>query len=661
MGIETASAVGRKPGRNRPYRPAWHRLVRRLAPKWDDALTDAFAGLLSHRLPLVYGVVLFNIGILSGRFSGVAPRFLTVTAPLMLTMVIMQRLLYWLPVFVRHRPRERVVRDLQMLSMVGAGMALLLVSWVMALYPYGGESHKSLVHYIVAITCCISILGIGQSPFTSLAIGAAVIVPTSWTFLTHGHSNAVQVVLVQFVMTFLLVAITDGHHRDFIRLERAKHKLERRTAKAARMSEANRLLATIDPLTGALNRRAILAQLENAVSQSAARSPWLVLLDLDGFKHINDTYGHAAGDTVLKAVATRLSGDPAISTFGRLGGDEFALLLDGKHDLDAARAILAQVSDKMREPIDHKGVNLRLTASTGLGMTKGLNVSECLERADAALYKAKDLGDGASAIFTAADERALEERTAITRQFHDCELERRVRLLYQPIIDTDGEGTIVGFEAFARWSPDGRRWLAPGRFMELAEATGRTGELTRIVLARALDECRAWEHGRTLAINLAPRDVLREGTVDVLAQIVADAGAPTQSIVLEVTESALLIDPARTTEQLAAFRAAGFRIALDDFGAGWASLAHIHKLPLDMLKIDQGLSRAMATDPGARAIAGTILNLAWQLGLDCTIEGIENEAQAATARALGVRLMQGYHFGRPQPAHRVLASLSRAA
>jgi EAL domain-containing protein (putative c-di-GMP-specific phosphodiesterase class I) len=185
--------------------------------------------------------------------------------------------------------------------------------------------------------------------------------------------------------------------------------------------------------------------------------------------------------------------------------------------------------------------------------------------------------------------------------------------------------------------------------------------MTRMVLARAMSECRTWEQGRTLSINLAPRDVMRAGTPDVLSQLMDEAGAPPQSIILEVTERALLDDPKRAEAQLKAFRARGFRIALDDFGAGWSSLSQVHSLPLDIIKIDQALSRALASDPGARALVSSIVSLTWQLGIDCTIEGVEDEAQAETARSLGIRLMQGYHFGHPAPAEQAMARLASAA
>ncbi|MFN3468313.1 MAG: EAL domain-containing protein [Novosphingobium sp.] len=196
--------------------------------------------------------------------------------------------------------------------------------------------------------------------------------------------------------------------------------------------------------------------------------------------------------------------------------------------------------------------------------------------------------------------------------------------------------------------------------MTLAEATGRTGDLTRAVMARALRECPAWQHGRMLSINLAPRDLMRAGSAEAFARLAEEAGAPPQAIMLEVTERALIGDPKRAEAHLQALRSKGFRLALDDFGAGWSSLSQVNRLPFDAIKIDQDLSRALASDPGARTLVGTIIALSWQLGIECIIEGVEDAEQARTAQALGIRMMQGYHFGRPEPAETALAIMQAA-
>jgi diguanylate cyclase (GGDEF)-like protein len=623
-------------------------------------MTRACATNLAHRVPLVYTVMIIDIAVLSVRFHGSAPPWLTVLVPLVMCALAVMRGIYWLPQLVEARSTEVQDRDLRRMSVFAGYAALSFTVWGLVLYQYGTQADRSLIQYIVAVSCYTAILGLGQSPRTSVTVALAAMIPSTLYFVFQDHPNAASIAVVQSVVTLLLVAVTNGYHRDFIRLELSRQQLARREREAAMLAESNRYNATVDPLTGALNRRAILARLEQEVSDDDRDPVWLALLDLDGFKHVNDTYGHAAGDTVLRAVSDRIAALPEVTAFGRLGGDEFAILLGGEHGVEAVCTALQGLSESVRQPIVHDGVSLRLAGSIGLRRTESRTVSECLERSDAALYKAKEKGDGAVVLFTDDDEVELKHRSAATRRFNDCQLEDRLRLVYQPMVDVDTRA-VVGFEAFARWSPDGETWLTPSHFLSLAQATGRTGELTRLVLARALGECPAWEHGLDLAINLSPRDVMREGAPDVLAAIVREAGAPPEKLLLEVTERALHHDPRRAGEQLAKFRAMGFRIALDDFGAGWSSLSHVRNLPLDLLKIDRGLASAMATDPGARAIAGTIVGLAWQMGLECSIEGIEEARQAETARALGLRLMQGYHFGHPQPAGEALKLLAKAA
>lgn len=639
-----------------------HGIGGRWQQREGESFTRAYARSLSHRLPLLYIVVVFDCILMAQRFWGYAPRWLTLFTPLALSAFALWRAFYWIPRRVEARSLPVLARDLKMMSWVGATSAFMFALWTMSLYSHGDEAGKSFIHYIVAVTLFSGVLGLGHAPLTALRIALAVIIPTSGQILFSGHPNAGPVVLVQFVVTALLLLITNGHHRDFVRLELSRQQLVRREQQTARLARDNLLQATVDPLTGALNRRAILAQLEDELvqCQTGSSAAWLALIDLDGFKHINDTYGHAAGDTVLAAVATRLATIERVRSYGRLGGDEFAVILDAALDEAGVRKLATDLSDALRAPVLHGGAVLRLSGSIGVHRVGGRSASDCLERADAALYKAKEQSDGAVIVFSPDDEAEMLHRAAITRQFNDCDLEQRIKLLYQPIVDA-ASGRTTGFEAFARWSPDGEQWLAPGQFMSLAVATGRTGELTRMVMARALSECRAWEQGRTLSINLAPRDVMRSGTAEALARLAEAAGAPPHAIILEVTERALIDNPRRAEAQLKAFRAHGFRIALDDFGAGWSSLSQVHRLPLDMIKIDQALSRALAGDPGARTLVATIVSLSWQLGIDCTIEGVEDEAQAATARALGVRLMQGYHFGRPGPAAQAMASLASAA
>lgn len=648
------SPAGLRQGVARLRRFAWR--VRASFRQHDGyAFTQAYAHSLAHRLPLLYMVVVFDMGLLVVRFAGKAP-------PLLLAVGVVicgfsaSRAWHWSPARVRRRPVQQMRRDLERMGQIGGFSGLLFVSWGLSLYPYGDLNSRSLIHYMLAVTMISGVLGLTHAPATALRIAFAVVVPSSLVFVIAGHPNAIYIALVQCVVTAILLVVSYGHHRDFVRLELSRQQLARRERATARLADEAQMRATIDPLTGGLNRRAILDRLERDMANS---HPWLALIDLDGFKHVNDTYGHAAGDEALKVISHRLGLLPGVAAHGRLGGDEFAVLFDPALEGPGVAAAAAGLIGAIRTEIPHNGASLRLSASVGLHRAHGHGISGALERADAALYKAKDRGDGSVVLFGPEDEVALRERIEVTRRFNDCALDDRLRLLYQPIYDID-EGRVVAMETLARWSPDGIHWQSPGAFLAIAEATRRTGELTRIVLARALAECRPQETGVDLAINLSPRDVIREGVPETIAAIVREAGVSPRSITLDVTERAIMSDPRRAAAQLHLFREHGFRIALDDFGAGWSSLSQLRDLPLDMIKLDRELSAALPHDAGARAIAGMIVALSTQLGIACILEGVETQEQVAVGRALGIRNMQGYHFGRPGSVADALSAAERA-
>jgi diguanylate cyclase (GGDEF)-like protein len=640
-------------------RALWHTLSEgRAFPQGDEAVTRAYASHLAHRVPLLYAVVLIDNAILAVRYLGQAPDVLTIWLPLLSSIVLGLRACYWLPERVARRSLAQVERALHSLTVVGPLVAFGCTIWALSLYTYGDPLQRSLVHYIVAITCFTSILGLGQSPVTAFRMAVASLGPATLWFLLHQHPNSVAVCAVQLVVSMLLLLVTYGYHNDFVALEASRQALAHREADAKRLAAALHTQATHDPLTGVANRRAILATLEAMLSDEDHPSPWLALADLDGFKHVNDTFGHAAGDAVLRACCDEIAKIEDLAAFGRLGGDEFAILLPGDLSSSEARDRLSDLIARISRPIYFEGHRLAVSASIGLHLSNRRSVNECLERADDALYKAKEV-PGRVIEFGSVDERAMHERQAITRTFCSADLESQVSLVYQPIVDFDSKA-VETFEALARWSPDGVNSLSPDGFIGLAESTGRIKELTSVVLRRAVTECPVWKSGKRLSVNLSALDLIDPQSAERLAKIVAAAQAPASHIVFEVTETALMADSRRAAENLTALRQLGFRIALDDFGTGQSSLARVHQLPLDQIKIDRSFAADLESDAAGRAVASTILALARQLGLACTIEGIENALQAASARALGIRSMQGYYFGRPMPVAHVLGTLAAA-
>lgn len=623
----------------------------------NDALIVAYGTNIANRLPMLYCVVIVNIVMLAMAFNGSAPAYLTTWLPAFFVGAVCWRALYWMPVSTRRRSFAKVKRSVTQLPYTGTVLALVLATWALTLYGYGNETQQALVHYITAITCFTGVLGMTHSPATATMMAISVMVPSSVVFMLDHNPNRFPVVPLQIVVSVLLVMITKGHHRDFVGLELSRQNLARRERESAELAQRNHEQATCDPLTGALNRRGILALFEDVLARPDSPLPWLALVDLDGFKLINDTYGHAAGDAVLCAVSIRIDGVPEIIAHGRLGGDEFAILLPGELTVTEVRAALEHLAELVSRPIPFGDRMLAIRGSIGIHRCTCSDVSACLERADVALYKAKETRNAAIGEFTPADEKIMIDKRVITRVFTSADFERQLALVYQPIIDCDANRT-VAFEALARWSPDGIEWLPPTDFIHLAETTGRMGELTAMILTKALRECRAWDYGCSLNINLSARDILREDAAPWITRLVYEADAPANKIVFEITETALVSDYRRAAYNLDQLRQMGFRIALDDFGTGQSSLSHVNNLPLDHIKIDQSFARDIARSHSSRAIIGTIVALARQLRLECIIEGIETPEQQAIARTLGLRIMQGYHFSRPVGAADAVARIA---
>jgi diguanylate cyclase (GGDEF)-like protein len=598
------------------------------------------------------------MAVLAANFIADSPVWLSIACPLAIAPFIIVRAIYWLPMNVARRPVEVLRSDLERMKIIEPAIALMSVIWALTLYGWGDATQRSLIHYMVSVTTFVAIMGLNQAPSVALRVALAAIIPSSAWFLVQDHPNGILVAMVQPVVTILILAVVASNHRHFLKLLQSREEIETRRRDATEFAEINQQLAATDSLTGAPNRRAILDELGAALARSTDEPPWLAVIDLDGFKGINDTYGHAGGDAVLCAVARRIAGHPAIAAFGRLGGDEFALLLPGALPASEAVAVMGQLSGMIEERIAYNSELLRIGCSIGLYRAQsGSDVTDCLERADSVLYRAKKQAKTKIATYEEQDEVALEERRTITRIFNSTNLIEQISLVYQPVVDIDTD-QIVSLEALARWSPDGKTWLLPGRFVDVAESTGRIAELTDAVLSKSLRECPAWKYGCSISVNLSAADIIGDGAPERLNRIVEEAGAPPQAVIFEITEAAILSDYEDAAVNLRKLRATGFRVALDDFGTGQSSLGHVHRLPLNQIKIDSSFASALETNGEARAIASTILALARQLHLDCTIEGIENVHQLASARALGVRHVQGYVFGQPMNAAQAIGALS---
>ena len=413
---------------------------------------------------------------------------------------------------------------------------------------------------------------------------------------------------------------------------------------------AMRHLAMYDALTQLPNRQHLRTELDVALDAGPVA---LLLLDLDGFKEINDALGHQVGDLVLQEVARRFdAAAPEDSVLARLGGDEFALLLTADAaGQDRASAVGHGLLATLDRPIHVAGTSLHVGASIGASASTSLGepATQLLRRADTAMYRAKRAREGLAHYDPVLDAEAAQRLLRIA-DLRAAIAGGELRVHYQPVV-TSADGTPHHWEALVRWQTAGGRLVPPGEFVPLAEQSGLVYDLTLDVLARVCDDVRRWRlagQERRVAVNVPP-SVLADGrwTID-LELALASAGLGLDALLVEVTESSATVDRARRVMQELADR--GVVFALDDFGTGWSSLAVLRSLPLRQVKIDRAFVGDLAHDPVSRGLVTAIVDISRLLGLQTVAEGVETAEQSAVLRELGVELQQGWLHGRPAPA-----------
>jgi diguanylate cyclase (GGDEF)-like protein/PAS domain S-box-containing protein len=421
-----------------------------------------------------------------------------------------------------------------------------------------------------------------------------------------------------------------------------------------------------DPLTGLANRALFADRLEHALAHG--RRPGvtvaILVIDLDGFKDINDSLGHDAGDDLLMIAGMRLQGHARPGdTVARLGGDEFGVLLEDIAADEAVRSAEALL-EGLATPIVLRDRDLTPTASIGIAIAAGEDAETLLRNADTAMYAAKRQGKGRYALFEPAMHATVIERLDLAADLSRAVEKGQLHLCYEPQISL-ASGRICCLEALVRWRHPARGEVSPGEFIPLAEDTGMILAIGRWVLREACRQIKAWQERwpapapLTIAVNLSARQLQHPGIVDEVRAALAAAGLDPQSLVLEITETAIMEQLDAAITLLTELRRLGVRLALDDFGTGYSSLSYLQRLPVDILKIDRSFVAGVARSTEDSALARGILTLGQTLGLETVAEGIETAEQLAALRALGCQLGQGYFFARPLGPAAVDALLER--
>ncbi len=422
-----------------------------------------------------------------------------------------------------------------------------------------------------------------------------------------------------------------------------------------RLLSHSRQLALTDELTNLPNRRAFYEHVESHLARREDERGALLLLDLDRFKDINDSLGHHAGDDLLRQVAARLR--EAVhrerDLLARLGGDEFAIFAV-EVDVAGAATLAGRINAALLAPFVVDDVTVRVAASIGVALVPahGHEVSTLLRRADIAMYAAKGMQDGYRVYSEAYDSLGGHDRLRTIEQLRETIYARQLVLHYQPKVDSK-TAAVSGVEALVRWKHPERGLLSPDVFLPLAEDAGLMRELTIAVLEQSLDQVVRWRSaGRRLsvAVNLSASSLVDLELPARVRALLAERALPASALELEITEDFLMGDRERAREILTHLRELGVRVAVDDYGTGYSSLAYLRELPIDELKLDRSFVQPMAEDPKAAAIVRSTIALAHSLGMRLVAEGVENEITAGHLAASGCDVSQGYYFSRALPA-----------
>ncbi|GAC1312979.1 MAG: hypothetical protein NVSMB12_03980 [Acidimicrobiales bacterium] len=410
-------------------------------------------------------------------------------------------------------------------------------------------------------------------------------------------------------------------------------------------------LALHDDLTGLANRTLLMDRLTRLRGSRPghAGSTATLLIDLDEFKLVNDTYGHGAGDELLRQVAQRIievAGEP--HTVARLGGDEFVVLCEDLDDDGQAIEMAERIREALTPPFLIESDEVFVSASIGIAATPGSAVDDLLRDADVAMYRAKDRGRARYEIFDDRLRTAAVSRLRVQNDLHVALSQGDLRVLYQPVLELR-RGTVIGAEALVRWQHRSRGLLGPADFIEVAERSGLIVPIGEWVLRESCATAAHWPDATsTVAVNVSARQLGDPRLVDTVRAALADSGLAPSRLSLEITESALMEDPEAVLDTLIALKSLGVDLAIDDFGTGYSSLLYLKRFPVDALKIDRTFVDGLGVDPEDSAIVTSIVSLAAAVGIVAVAEGVETVVQLRELERLGCHYGQGYLWARPE-------------
>lgn len=625
----------------------------------DPELLRAQYHAFSRQLPTMYFLLITSTWAVAFTHMGMAPHWLTIAVPVLFTLGACTRVLFWLKSKDHVPTPEAALATLKRTNRLSVIIALSFTSWALALYTYGDaytQSHVAFYMAITVIACIFSLMYL-----RSAALIVTVIVNGSFVafFVATGLPTFIAIAINVVLVCVGMLAIVTINYRNFERMVEAQRRTEA-------LSNENLRLANIDSLTDLPNRRAFFAHLQQAYARAKADNSRLAvgIIDLDGFKPVNDLYGHSVGDKLLMQVSMRLSHQSHVDNFfiARLGGDEFAIVVSDAPQDDELAVLGSNLCAVLCKPFVLPEASVQISGSVGMAVYPDMagTTEELFDRADYALYHSKRTKRGECTLFASVHIEKIQTDARIEQVLRQADLEKELSVVFQPIVNIQN-GQAVAFEALARWTNPELGAVSPAQFIPVAERVGIIGQLTRPLLRKALAVGALWPEDIRLSFNLSAHDLnTSEGVLAVVA-IIETSGFDARRLDLEITETAFIHDFDQVQKSIGMLRLLGCGVSLDDFGTGYSSLSYLHALPLTKIKIDRSFVTKLQGNATSYKIVKSLLSLSRDMGLDCVVEGVETSEELASIKKLGGVLVQGYLYSPPIPSEQVEVFLQSTA
>ncbi|MCB1478488.1 MAG: EAL domain-containing protein [Rhodobiaceae bacterium] len=606
---------------------------------------------MARQIPLMNFLIVSNILTLAYTHFGFVPKFLSVGFPAAVCLFLGYRTIFILRTNVDALDDTAIVQRLKTVVILSFGVTAAMAIWSYALFQYGfpfTQMHVVLFLCLTSIGAINCIMHIRQS---SILI-STVIVGSTIAFLVSSDVLVFNMIAVNMMVVTTAMLFTNfGYARDFANLVERGRVLREQSKRLKELNAENMRLANADSLTELPNRRRFFTELNALVEERATTDvPFAIgILDLDGFKPVNDVFGHTAGDELLAETADRLRALlPPDIILARLGGDEFGIIVPGFEADKAVSELGDEMCAALRVPFNVREGNARVSATIGFAVfpDAGQTAEMLFERADYALCFAKQHNKGSVVMFSEEHERSIREVSTIIHGLREADLEDELYVMFQPIIDIT-TGATISFEALGRWDSPTLGSIAPNIFIRSAEQEGIISKVTSILFAKALKAAAEWPEHIRLSFNLSVYDLCSMVSVQRLVSQISKSGIAFSRVTFEITETAIMQDFERANEALTMLRAMGIKIALDDFGTGFSSLSYVRRLPVDRLKIDRSFIAEIEESKAARDVLRTMVVLCKNLDLDCVVEGVETQSQLDIIKDTGGRLVQGYLYSKP--------------